>query len=93
MSTLKKCQTNRRNKLKKVIGYFNKSNKIYVQRELLSLQSLGIPTESVDSVTLAKPIKTPMFVVTKNNGILSKLRGKYASGYLSTWIRNYIKVN
>ena len=93
MSTLKKCQTNRRNKLKKVTGYFNKFNKTYVQRELLTLQDLGINTESVNSADLSKHITTPMFVVTKNNGIISKLIGKYSAGHLSSWIQNYIKVN
>ena len=30
---------------------------------------------------------------TKNNGVISKLIGKYSAGHLSSWIQNYIKVN
>ena len=77
--------------MKNIKAYYTETNKLYVLKEIYTLNKSGIEVEEIDATTLPKPILTPSFVVFKKGGILSKLEGKHTPGIVLEWAQKHMK--
>jgi len=77
--------------MKKVLGIYDSSNKLYVERELYKLSLLGFNTESRDNEHFTKKYTTPCFICLKHGSPVSKLFGKYSSNKVEIWAKNKLK--
>lgn len=77
--------------MKKVLGIYDNSNKLYVQRELYKLSSNGFTTELMNNQDFSSKYITPCFICLKHGSVISKLFGKYSTNKVETWVRNNFK--
>lgn len=77
--------------MKQVKLYYTERDRLYAEKEAYVIENAGISLEKIDANTLPNKIKTPAFVVFKNNRFLAKLEGKHNPGVILSWIKTYIK--